>query len=201
MVGEARPSEVVRKMPPPQPAPKRREWLARAAFEGGLIALSLVGALALNQWKEDRDRQARVRDAMAAMRLELEANRQDVQRVMTGTEDVIGKIKEASKEKRRYEDGLLRRAQLVSTAWDSSRAAAITNDIPFPTLMALGRAYTLQADYQRDMASFYNSLLSGTLGDVRGNPQLMIGLLNEMNGNGQRLLREYERALKVLPAP
>lgn len=201
MAGEARPSEVVRKMPPPQPAAKRREWLARAVFEGALIALSLVGALALNEWKEDRDRQARVRDAMAAMRLELEANRQDVQRVSAGTEDVIGKIKEASKEKRRYEDGLLRRAQLVSTAWDSSQAAAITNDIPFPTLMALGRAYTLQADYQRDMASFYSNLLSGTLGDVRGNPQLMIGLLNEMNGNAQRLLREYERALKVLPAP
>ena len=201
MAGEPRPSEVVRKMPPPQPVVKRREWLARAAFEGALIALSLVGALALNEWQEDRDRQARVRDAMAAMRLELGANRQDVQRVITGTEDVIGKIKEASKEKRRYEDGLLRRAHLVSTAWDSSRAAAITNDIPFPTLMALGRAYTLQTDYQRDMASFYNNLLSGTLGDVRGNPQLMIGLLNEMNGNAQRLLQEYERALKALPAP
>jgi hypothetical protein len=65
--------------------------------------------------------------------------------------------------------------------------------------MALGRAYTLQADYQRDMASFYNTLLSGTLGDVRGNPQLMMGLLNEMDGNAQRLSREYESALKVLP--
>jgi type II secretory pathway pseudopilin PulG len=201
MTGEARPSEVVRKMPPPQPAPRRREWLARAAFEGGLIALSLVGALALNEWKEARDRQARVRDAMAAMRLELQANQQDVQRVITGTAEIIEKIKQATEEKRRYEDVVLRRAQVVSTAWDSSRAGAITNDIPFPTLMALGRAYTLQADYQRDMASFYNTLLSGTLGDVRGNPRLLTGLLNEMDGNSRRLLREYERALKVLPAP
>ena len=201
MAGEAHPSEVVRKMPPPQPAPKRREWLARAAFEGGLIALSLVSALALNEWKETRDRQARARDALAAMRLELRANLQETQRVISGTAEVIGKIKEATREKRRYEDGLVRRAQLVSAAWDSSRAAAITSDIPFPTLMALGRAYTLQTDYQRDMASFYNTLLSGTLGDVRGNPQLMTGLLNEMDGNAKRLVREYERALKVLPAP
>jgi hypothetical protein len=51
------------------------------------------------------------------------------------------------------------------------------------------------------MASFYNTLLSGTLGDVRGNPQLMTGLLNETDGNAKRLVREYERALKVLPAP
>ena len=201
MAGEARPSEVVRKMPPPQHAPRRREWLARAAFEGGLIALSLVGALALNEWKESRDRQARARDALAAMRLELQANLQEITRAVTGTAEVIEKIKQATREKRRYEDGLVRRAQLVSTAWDSSRAAAITNDLPFPTLMALGRAYALQADYQRDMGSFYNTLLSGTLGDVRGNPQLMTGLLNEMDDNAQRLVREYERALKVLPAP
>jgi hypothetical protein len=120
MTGEARPSEVVRKMPLPQHAPKRREWLARAAFEGGLIALSLVAALALNEWKDARDRQARARDALAAMRLELEANREDLQRVIKGTAEVIGQIKLATREKRRYEDGLLRRAQLVSTAWDSS---------------------------------------------------------------------------------
>jgi hypothetical protein len=174
--------------------------MGRAAFEGGLIAVSLVGALALNEWKESRDRQARARDAMAAMRLELQANRQEIQRVITGTADVIGKIRQATREKRRYEDGLLRRAQLVSTAWDSSRAAAITNDIPFPTLMALGRAYTLQTDYQRDMGSFYNTLLSGTLGDLRGKPDLMAGLLNEMDGNARRLAREYEQALTALPA-
>ena len=201
MADEARPVAAVRKMPVPRVAAPRREWLARALFEGTLIAASLIAALALNEWKDSRDRQARVRDALAAIRLELQANRDELQRVVTGTADVIGKIKEATKQKRRYEDGLLRRAQLVSTAWDSSRAAAITNDLPFPTLMALGRAYTLQADYQRDMGSFYSTLLSGTLGDLRGNPELMAGLLNEMDGNARRLSQEYDQALEALPAP
>ena len=201
MTGEARPSEVVRKMPPPQPAPKRREWMARAAFEGGLIALSLIGALALNEWKEARDRQARARDALAAMRLELRANSDEIQRAIAGTADVIAKIKQATSDERRYGGRLVFRPQLVSTAWDSSRAAAITNDLPFPLLMALGRAYTLQADYQNDMGSFYNTLLSGTLGDVRANPDLMAGLLGEMNGNAGRLAREYQAALKALSSP
>ena len=200
MADEARPLAALRKMPVPRVAAPRREWLARAAFEGTLIAASLIAALALNEWKESRDRQARVRDAIAAIRLELQANREEIQRVIAGTADVIGRIKQATKEKRRYEDGLLRRPQLVSTAWDSSRTAAITNDLPFPVLMALGRAYTLQADYQRDMGSFYSTLLSGTLGDLRGNPQLMAGLLNEMDGNARRLSQEYDRALEALPA-
>lgn len=201
MTGEARPSEVVRKMPAPHHAPKRREWLARAAFEGGLIALSLVGALALNEWKEARDRQARAQDALAAMRLELQANSDEIQRAIAGTADVIGKIKQATNEKRRYGGRLLFRAQLVSTAWDSSRAAGITNDLPFPLLMALGRAYTLQLAYQNDMGSFYNTMLSGTLGDVRANPELMAALLDEMNGNAGRVAREYQGALKALSSP
>jgi hypothetical protein len=40
----------------------RREWIGRALFEGAFIALSLVGALVLNEWKEARDGQARVHD-------------------------------------------------------------------------------------------------------------------------------------------
>mgnify|MGYP003580107980 CR=1 FL=1 len=121
--------------------------------------------------------------------------------MITGTAEIIEKIKQATSEKRRYEDGVLRRPQLVSTAWDSSRNAAITNDVPFATLMALGRAYTLQADYQRDMGSFYSTLLGGTLGDLRANPELMAGLLNEMDGNARRLSNEIDRALEALPAP
>ena len=177
------------------------DWIKKGAFEGALRAASLVGALALNEWRDARDRQARVRDALAAMRLELQANREEIERVMARNAEVIGKIKEAKEEQRRYEGGLLRPAQVVATAWDSSRAAAITNDVPFATLMALGRAYARQATYDRDLGSFYNTLLSGTLGDVRANPDLMAGLLNEMDGNARSLLQEYDRALKALPPP
>ena len=132
---------------------------------------------------------------------ELQANSDEITRAIAGTEEVIGDIKKATDEGRRYGGRLLSRAQLVSAAWDSSRAAGITNDLPFPLLMALGRAYAQQAEYENLMGSFYNTLLSGTLGDVRANPELMAGLLNEMRGNAGRVAREYERALKTLPAP
>jgi len=200
MADEAHPLAAVRKMPAPRVAAPRREWLARAAFEGTLIAASLVAALALNEWKDARDRQARVTDALAAMRLELQANRQEIQRVLDRNAEVVGKIKEATAQGRRYGGGLLRRAQVVSTAWESARAAAITNDMPFPTLMVLGRAYSLQADYQREMGSFYDALLAGSMGDLRANPELMTGLLHELEENALRLQQEYDRALKALPA-
>ena len=198
MANEGSPFAALRKRPLPRPVVPRREWLARAAFEGGLIALSLIGALALNEWKESRDRQARVRDALAAVRLELQANREELGRVIAVNAKITADIKAAMARGQRYENQLLRRAQVVSTAWDSSRSAAITNDMPFPTLMVLGRAYTLQATYERDIAAFYSTLLSGTLGDVRGDPRSMIGLVNEMDGNARRLSKEYDTALKAL---
>src|SRR6185503_2620560 len=111
MADEARPLAALRRMPQPRPAGQRHEWLARAAFEGGLIAVSLVAALAVNEWKDARDRQARARDALAAMRLELQANREEIQRVIARTADVIAKIKESKQKQQRYEGGLLRTAQ------------------------------------------------------------------------------------------
>jgi hypothetical protein len=201
MSNEAHPLAAVRKMPPTRPGTTRREWLARAAFEGTLIAASLIAALALNEWKETRDRQARVRDAMVAIRLELRANREEIGRVMARNAEVAALIEAATKEGRRYEKGLLRRAQVLSTAWDSARAAAITNDMPFPMLMSLGRAYAFQADHERLFTSLYDVLLGGELGDLRGNPGLMLGLLNEIDDNARRLAGEYDAAVKALPAP
>jgi hypothetical protein len=32
--------------------PRRREWLRRAAFEGTLILLGLLGAFALDEWQD-----------------------------------------------------------------------------------------------------------------------------------------------------
>jgi hypothetical protein len=172
--------------------------MARALFEGGLIAVSLVGALALNEWQGSRDRQARVRDAIAAIRLELRANREEIGRVMARDAEVMGRIKAATKEGRRYEQGFLRRPQILSTAWDSARAAAITNDMPFPMLMSLGRAYGFQADHERLFASIYDAVLGGAMGDLRANPDLMLGLLNELDDHARRLVNEYDAAVKVL---
>src|SRR5262249_10342526 len=114
--------------------------------------------------------------------------------------DLIAKINEATAQHRQYGGGLLRRTQIVSTAWESARAAAITNDMPFPMLMTLGRAYGMQADYLRVIGSFYDSLLAGERGDVRGNPELLIGLYQEFDGFARRLDENYDQALKALPA-
>ena len=200
MSNEVPPLAAVRKMPspPPRPASFRREWLPRAAFEGVLIAASLVGALALNEWKESRDRQARVRDALIAVRTELQANRTEIARVVARNAEIIGKIATATEAGRTYEGPILAGADLVSAAWDSVRAAAITNDMALPTLMALGRAYEAQDKYEREMGAFNDALYGGLVGDIRRDPQRMAGTIRDLDRHARRLDERYDAALKAL---
>ena len=51
---------------------------------------------------------------------------------------------------------------------------------------------------QREMGSFYDALLAGSLGDLRANPDLMTGLLHQLEENALRLTQEYDQALKAL---
>lgn len=53
--------------PPSRPAPRRnwRRWGPRALFEGALIVFSVILALALTNWAEDRKIDAEVAEARA----------------------------------------------------------------------------------------------------------------------------------------
>jgi len=51
---------------------------------------------------------------------------------------------------------------------------------------------------QREMGSFYDALLAGSRRDLRANPDLMTGLLHELEENALRLTQEYDQALKAL---
>jgi hypothetical protein len=52
-----------------------RRWLPRALFESGLIVLSILLALAVNEWRDDRTRAASIAEARRLFANELAGNR------------------------------------------------------------------------------------------------------------------------------
>ena len=52
-----------------------RRWLVRALFESALIILSIIAALAVNEWCDQRELEAQVRRARVAFAREVQANR------------------------------------------------------------------------------------------------------------------------------
>ena len=52
-----------------------RRWLVRALFESALIILSIIAALAVNEWRDQRELESHVRRARTAFAQEIQANR------------------------------------------------------------------------------------------------------------------------------
>jgi hypothetical protein len=51
-----------------------RRWLVRALFESALIILSIIAALGVNEWRDQRELEAQVRQARVAFTREIKAN-------------------------------------------------------------------------------------------------------------------------------
>lgn len=65
---------------PSAPAPQWRTWLARVLFESLLIVLSVLLALAVDEWQDGRQRAERAEMALQSVRAELQENLQNVER-------------------------------------------------------------------------------------------------------------------------
>ena len=181
-------------------AERRREWLVRAAFEAGLIVVGLVGALALNDWHEERQRNERVRDALTSIRIEMQGNVESINHVIAFNENLMTTLTESARTGVPYMNTMVPGMNLSTTAWDAARDAGISSDIPFATLMVLGRAYTAQTSFQREIEFFANQLYTGGVTeDLRKRPLYFRGIVSDYALHARRLRDHYVAALKVSP--
>ncbi len=131
-----------------------RQWVGRAAFEAALIVLGIVGALVVDEWRDSRHRAARVHESLTSIRAELQANLASTQELKVLNEELIGTLRESAKTGVVYQGGFVHNRPLSSVAWESTRDAAITNDIDHQVLMRLGRAYGAMNNYLADVGAF-----------------------------------------------
>jgi hypothetical protein len=181
------------------PIQVRREWIGRAVFEAGLIVLGLVGALLVDEWRDTRARTQRVEAALASIRAELDANRAVLAEVIARHETLMATLRELASAGRRYDGPILRPATISGVAWEAARDAAITNDMPFQTLMVVGRTYAVQTAYVSEMGFFNNQLYTGDVADAyRQQPLRLEGRLNDLTGRARGVQRQYDEALRSL---
>jgi hypothetical protein len=181
------------------PAGGRREWIGRAVFEAGLIVLGLVGALLVDDWRDTRARTQRVEAALASIRAELDANHAALAEVIARHETLMVTLRELATAGRHYDGPILRPATISAVAWDAARDAAVTHDMPFQTLMVVGRTYAAQSAYLTEMSFFNNQLYSGDVAATfRRQPRSLEGRLNDLTGRARSLQRRYAEALQSL---
>jgi hypothetical protein len=178
---------------------RRREWLARVAFESGLIVLGLIGALALNDWHDRRVRAGQVANALASVRAELESNVASIDKTIAHYTTVIGALDKQLAGGPVYGGAIISMDSLSATAWNAARDAGITSDIPFGVLVTVGHAYDFQSDVLGETRTFLNNVYARSDPDgYRKNPGLLRGILSDFKGHAEQLRARFAKALAAL---
>ena len=189
----------------------RREWsrrLPRALFESALIIFSVLLALVLNEWRDNRRQALRSQVAVEAIVAELRSNRGAAERAMTFHRSIHKMLEEvaAQGELPRPDvvtGGLFNPANIVETAWVSARETAALEEWPYDLILQVSRVYERQAGYsnlgRQIVADVYMDLrrrgVEVVLQEGYGG---FILLTQDFAGREDALIRQYDTALAAI---
>lgn len=122
-------------------------------LEAMLVVLSVLLALGLNSWRQRRSHEALARQALAAVRGEIEANREQINRRLTYHRALLDTLR-ADPDHR----VVLRPALIQTDAWESAQATGAAAYVDFPTAVAVGRLYSLERHYDDLVRSTWQSV-------------------------------------------
>ena len=142
-------------------------WLPRVVFESALITVSILLALGLDEWRENRETEETIRQAMSNFVSEIRQNKarvDDAAPFDKGLHEVVGQ---------RYRDGDISSmsdfiaivdsyspASLQSTAWETALATGSLAKMDYNLVSALSLTYSLQGRYMQvnrvGMSEFLN---------------------------------------------
>jgi hypothetical protein len=159
-------------------------WLPRVIFESALITVSILLALGLDEWRENRETEETIRQAMFNFLSEIRRNKAGVDDVVAfnqGLHDVID---------RRSEQGDINTVSdfigiidsyspvvLQSTAWETALATGSLAKMDYGLVSALSLTYGLQSRYEQINRGAKSRLTSP---QVLSNETLDLAIYNSM---------------------
>jgi hypothetical protein len=185
-------------------------WLPRVIVESALIVFSVLFALALDQWLQDRERTADAQTALASIRAELEANVLNVERARANhraMQDSLTRYVTLNEPlpPSIYLGGIFNPAPTYAVAWESARVTGVMRDVPYELVLGLSRVYDEQYRY-RELA---DALVQDIMMQIRregADPVLgdgstgFIAIQEDFSNREQHLLEAYRAILTTLDA-
>jgi hypothetical protein len=151
--------------------PSRRltwAWLPRVLVESALIVFSVLLALAVDQWRADRERREMAAVALESIRAELEANLSNAERARDhhlAMRDSLARYLALRQPlpSRIYLGGTFRPAATYAVAWESARETGTTSDLAYELVLDLAKVY----DQQRRYRALADALTQDLMAQVR----------------------------------
>lgn len=187
--------------------PEGRGWAARMVFEALLIVLSILLALAVNQWQDARRERRLADQALASFRQEITANRQRLRELVPYHERIRDEMRRLDAEGAvtRYAD--LRKIRGFQgfrpafPAWRTAIATGALTHIDYRTATALSMTYTLQERVDElNRATLPAMMAGGALSDAQAAATLRQGAayLGDVSGLEREVLVAYDEMLAGL---
>jgi len=131
------------------------DWLPRVLFESALIVMSILVALGLDEWRENREDAQTVRQALLNFDREIQQNQARIEFAAPFSQGLLNILKG------HYEDAddmsidafvdmmeSYETAALQSTAWETALATGSLAKMDYNIVSALSLTYSLQNRYQ-----------------------------------------------------
>lgn len=134
------------------------EWILRATFESMLIIVSIVAALAVDEWRQGRQNQELATQSLAVFEREIRQNMarlDDVAPYHAGMRDVVARMaaeEAAGADLRSIMEGL-EPTVLLNTAWETALATGALTYMDFEVVSALSLTYSLQRRFAEESRS------------------------------------------------
>jgi len=185
---------------------KLRRMLPRLFVESLLIILSVLVALAVNDWRAGRERRTRTAEARQAFAREISANREQLasDQILPHHRRLQAIYRKAVDENAADPGALfdtgLHPPALRDAAWRAFSGGTIFADFPAERVLLLSDIYHAQSDLERKNAEFL-TLLSVPRADretpsyQRDVARAIWMFLNDLVPAEERLIRNYEQVL------
>ena len=142
-------------------------WLPQVTIESILIVVSILVALGLDSWREERNDEEFVRTALSNFQIEIQRNQARIDdaapfnlglRVVLSQHYAVGDINTIDEFVSMVE--IYSPAALQSTAWDTALATGSLAKMEYSLVSALSLTYSLQDRYDSSTRSGMNDLTS-----------------------------------------
>lgn len=186
----------------------RRGWILRAIVESVLIVASIILALAVDEWRENRQNEELATQSLAIFEREIRQNLarvQDAAPYHAGLRDVVARMatRDASSADLRSVMEGLQPTVLLNTAWETALATGALTHMHFEVVSALSLTYGLQERFTQESrsdlprVSASPGMSPGLVGDQIAQAQ---SYLTSLARNEQELQSVYRQALEVIRA-
>ncbi len=146
---------------------KMSEWLPRVVFESLLIVVSILLALALDQWQEDLEIEELVDRSVQSFEQEVRQNKmrvEDVAPYHIGLQEILTRLDEGEgvkslMEYRNIMEGF-QATLLLRTAWDTSVATGALSRMDYELVAALSQTYDAQNRFNELYSIGRNAILT-----------------------------------------